>query len=122
MQIPKRFFEIGFDQEEFDLRFLKMPPRVYKECVRLYFKSNDIERLQKLFREKKWKEANDCAHNLKGSSGNLAMMELYRTYAKIIKALKSSDPESAAELIEQAAYLENEFRIAAYGLLKPRKK
>lgn len=122
MKIPERFFELGFDQEQFDLRFAKLP-RVYPDCLRLYFKSNEIELLDRYFKEKNWKEAENCSHNLKGASGNLALMSLFHIYEKTTKILGGSDPESAAELVKQAVELEKQFREAADPILqKCRKK
>ena len=112
MQIPDKFYELGFEIDEYNRRFAKLP-KLYKECLAIYISTNDIARLQQLFNSKQWIKAEDCAHNLKGAAGNLALMSLYRLYDEICVILRGSETSKASRLITRAADLEEKFREAA---------
>ncbi len=117
MSFEEELAPIGFNSKEYLRRFDKMP-QLYMECLVLYIKSNDIERLNTLFGEGKWQDAYDCAHTLKGSSGNLALMKLWKLYEEIVEILGGSEPKSAAHLIKKASALEAQLREIAKTMKK----
>lgn len=107
-----RMLALGLDPEDAKRRY-GTNTGLYATCMNIYFKTNAFAKLEQLCREKKWDEAFDCVHTMKGSAGNMSFMSLYNIYSEMTEDFRSGEPEKAVRLLEKARELENAFREAA---------
>lgn len=112
MSYPEHMQTLGFSPEDYDNRFNGLD-FLYAECMELYIQSNQIENLRSFFAAGDFKRAAEAAHALKGSSGNLALMEMNQLYSQITIVLLGENPMDAAPLISRVSALERELRKAA---------
>lgn len=112
MSYPEHMQMLGFSPEDYDNRFNGLD-FLYAECMELYIQSNQIENLRSSFAAGDFMRAAEAAHALKGSSGNLALMEMNQLYSQITIVLLGENPVDAAPLISRVSALERELRKAA---------
>ena len=104
--------QLGFDLKTAQKRF-QGNMSFFEKCINIYFKTNDIARLERLCSEENWQEALKCVHSLKGSAGNMAFMKLYKIYSDMTESFRAGDVENALELLSVAVELEKALREAA---------
>ncbi len=102
----------GFNEEAADERFAGMG-QLYEECLLLYFRSDNITKLEQMAAEHDWENVGKCAHTLKGSAGNLALEPLYDIYAQICSCARSGETSGIPAMLRRARELESAFRKAA---------
>ncbi|MGN1108859.1 MAG: Hpt domain-containing protein [Oscillospiraceae bacterium] len=85
----------------------------YIRCLNIYFRTNDIARLEQFCAQKDWQQAFKCVHTLKGSAGNMALERLYEIYSEMTEYFRSGDAEDAVKLLPAAVELEKALREAA---------
>lgn len=107
-----RMEALGVDREQASKRFLGNMD-FYQKCINIYFKTDNISKLEQLCAEKNWDKALDCAHTLKGSSGNMAFVPLFKIYSEMTEYFRVGDTEAALSLLPSAVELEKELRKAA---------
>lgn len=108
----KEMERLGFPRQEAEAHF-NHDLRLFTNCLYLYFLTDNITKLERAVSEKRWKDAENLAHTMKGSSGNLKLMPLYRTYLEMTDLFRAGQPEEAVKLLPEAVRLEREFRLAA---------
>lgn len=101
----------GLDLKAADERFAGMG-QLYEKCLLLYFRSDNITRLEELAAAADWQGVYNCAHTLKGSAGNLALVPLFDIYVKICAGAESRSTAEIPELLAQARRYEDTFRRA----------
>ncbi len=108
----KNLESLGFDRKDAEKRFMGKPD-FYIRCLNIYFRTNDIARLEQLCAEKDWQQALKCVHTLKGSAGNMALVRLYEIYSEMTEYFRAGDAENAVALLPSAVELEKALREAA---------
>lgn len=79
----------------------------YTELLRLFFKDNAPERLERALNSKDYQNAIYEAHGLKGTAANLGLLEISKTCAQIHVHLKNNEIEESKLLLNELkqAYL-----------------
>ncbi len=108
----ERMVELGLDPEDAKRRY-GTNTGLFATCMNIYFRTNAFSKLEQLCREKKWEEAFDCVHTMKGSAGNMSFISLYNIYSEMTEDFRRGEPEKAILLLDKAAELEKSFREAA---------
>jgi HPt (histidine-containing phosphotransfer) domain-containing protein len=95
-------------------------PDLVTELIDLYLGEvpSLIESIRKGFRENDWKSARRAAHTLRGSSGNLGVLQL-SSIADQLESLKDEEINLARELCES---LEREFERVNELLIEERQR
>ncbi len=106
---------LGFDSESARERFLNSK-EFYFSCMKMYLRSNDIERLTELCREQNWPKAMECVHMMKGSTGNLALDGLFEHYCTMTELFRAGESAKAVEMLPAAQLMEQKLRTAAGSL------
>ncbi|MGN1338723.1 MAG: Hpt domain-containing protein [Oscillospiraceae bacterium] len=107
-----RMVELGLNLDQASKRFLGNRD-FHMKCIKIYFDTNDIALLEQLCADKNWSKAMECAHTLKGSSGNMAFETLFRIYSEMTDLFRAGENEAAVALLPSAVELEKGLREAA---------
>lgn len=102
----------GMNENAADERFAGMGS-LYEKCLLLYFRSDNITRLEQMAAECDWDGVQKCAHTLKGSAGSLALEPLYDLYTRICSCAGSGQTAGIPEMLKRARELEDAFRKAS---------
>ncbi len=79
----------------------------YTELLRLFFKDNAPERLERALFSKDYQSAIYEAHGLKGTAANLGLLEISKVCAQMLAHLKNNETEESDLLLQdlKQAYL-----------------
>lgn len=79
--------ESGIDYDNGLKRFLD-DEAFYEHVLIAFLDDTSLERAIKAFSDKNFKQLFDCAHEVKGTSGNLDMKELYSSACELVEELR----------------------------------
>ncbi|MEG0020674.1 MAG: Hpt domain-containing protein [Oscillospiraceae bacterium] len=74
---------------------------LYEQCFTVFLEDEAFEKLNKAVKEEKYDEAFECAHMLKGVSGNLGLTELFETLSKVVSCYREKNFKEMAPLTQQ---------------------
>ncbi|MCR5785999.1 MAG: Hpt domain-containing protein [Eubacterium sp.] len=97
MTTEEFYNQIGGSWEEI-LKRIPLPSKVSK-FVNMFLKDTNYSELKAAMEAENTEEAFKAAHNLKGVSGNLALVELTSAASDITEALRAGDMSKAKEIM-----------------------
>lgn len=64
---------------------------MYITYIKEFYSDTSVYEIETFFANKKWEQAFEIAHTLKGITGNLGMLNLYDKFSKICNAYRKND-------------------------------
>ncbi|MCI1665680.1 MAG: Hpt domain-containing protein [Atopobiaceae bacterium] len=68
---------------------------LYERLIAMFLDDDNMEQARVALGSDDWGRLFECAHEIKGMSGNLSMGELYRTSSEVVSLLKANDTKGA---------------------------
>jgi FOG: HPt domain len=76
---------------------------LFKHMLELFAAGKDFEMLEKAIAEKNYREAENIAHTIKGTSGNLGLVRIFQLSADLVLRLREDIyPEALSEEFKEA--------------------
>lgn len=105
----------GADIEDLMYRFMD-DENLALECIIQFSKEDGFGRLTTAIESKDYQEAFECAHAIKGVSGNLSLTPLYVAISNLVEPLRNKSYDHVEELFMVVKEEEVKFRILAKQL------
>ena len=103
--------ELGIDLDEALERFMGKQS-LYDRMLSKLPKAVKDYQVMEHFINKDYTAAVENAHTLKGVTGNLSVIPLYKAYTEIVDLLRANDPEPAQKILEDILPVQE--KIIAY--------
>lgn len=99
MSLMNELEELGVNVDEALKRFMNNSGLYTKMLGKLAAAVSELDVMQH-FESGNFNKALENAHTLKGITGNLSIIPLYKAYTDIVALLRADDPEKAKKILE----------------------